>query len=51
VERKKKREEFLQSLDNEHQRIVDEIIENLKRHKKNLGGDEIIMNENEKDVK
>lgn len=51
VERKKKREEFMQSLDSEHQRIVEEIIENLKRHKKNLGGDEIIMSENEKDVK
>lgn len=38
-------------MDNEHQRIVDEIIENLKRHKKNVGGDDIIMNENEKDVK
>jgi hypothetical protein len=41
----------MQSLDSEHQRIVDEIIENLKRHKKNVGGDEIIMSENEKDVK
>lgn len=39
------------SLDSEHQRIVEEIIESLKNHKKNIGGDDIIMNENEKDVK
>lgn len=41
----------MQSLDSEHQRIVEEIIENLKNHKKNIGDDDIIMNENEKDVK
>lgn len=51
VERKKKREEFMLSLDSEHQRIVDEIIEGLKNHKKNIGNDDIIMNENEKEVK
>jgi predicted xylose isomerase-like sugar epimerase len=39
------------SLDSEHQKIVEEIIESLKNHKKNIGGDDIIMNENEKDVK
>jgi hypothetical protein len=50
-ERKKKREEFMLSLDLEHQRIVDEITEGLKNHKKNIGNDDIIMNENEKEVK
>lgn len=51
VERKKKREDFLQSMDSEHQRIVDEIIENLKNHKKNVGGDDLIMSEGEKEVR
>ncbi len=41
----------MQSLDSEHQRIVEEIIESLKNHKKSIGGDDIIMSENEKDVK
>jgi len=36
VERKKKREAFLKSLDSEHKRIVDEILENHARHRKNI---------------
>jgi diphthamide synthase (EF-2-diphthine--ammonia ligase) len=51
VERKKKREEFMKSLDSEHQRIVDEIIESLKKHKKNVGGEDIVMSEQEKEVR
>jgi polyhydroxyalkanoate synthesis regulator phasin len=52
VERKQKREAFLKSLDSEHKRIVDEILENHRRHRKNiLAKSEDVMSDTEKRIR
>lgn len=51
VERKRKREAFLKSLDSEHHRIVEEIMENHRKHRKNImAKSEDISSETEKSL-
>jgi len=52
VERKQKREAFLKSLDSEHKRIVDEILENHRKHRKYiLAKSEDVMSDTEKRIR
>lgn len=51
VERKSKREAHLKALDPEHKRIVDEILENHRRHRRNLlAKEDNMMSDVEKEV-
>lgn len=52
VERKNKKENVLKEQDGEHKRIVDEILDNHRRHRKSiLSSEEVIMSDLEKEVK
>lgn len=52
VERKTKRDIFLKKLDPEHRRVVEEILENHRKHRRNLlSKEEDVMSDVEKEVK
>jgi hypothetical protein len=52
VERKNKRQEYLKEMDPEHKRIVEDILENHRRHRRILTAKEDnVMSDKEKEVR
>ena len=52
VERKTKREQHLKALDPEHKRVIEEILENHRKHRKSiLSKEDNVMSDNEKEVR
>lgn len=53
VERKKRREAYLKELDPEHKRIVEEILENHRKHRRTVAAEDggMVLSDTEKEVR